>query len=235
MMTRLLALSVLLLSLALTELPSRSLAENTENVFTPSFTVPDVDPSYYFKTVETLKKKDPATLDRIDFLKFRRAYLAARDKNNLTIPSELESEYKELLSQEDPDPDAVVELCDKILALDFTDINRHIIRNYFLEQKGEDVSFYRDLTSRLIGSILDSGDGNTPETALHVFQVKEEYEVLKMYRLELVDQSLVHAGDHSFDLLKCQDAEGKTYAIYFDITEHMQSIQDSLQSANEQL
>jgi hypothetical protein len=64
---------------------------------------------------------------------------------------------------------------------------------------------------RLLDSILASGDGRSPETAFHVFQVKEEYVVLKYFRLNMVQQELLEQGVQHFDLMHCEDTDGNSY------------------------
>lgn len=216
-----------ILLLALLAITSISKAE-PEVSFTPSFVIPEVDGSYYFETLNQLESKDPAVLEDIDFLNFRHAYLKVRDEHDLSIPTELEKQYAAEMNKEELDADLVISLCNQILALDRTDLNRQIIRSYLLSEKGQDVTFDQTLTSKLIDSILETGDGSTPETALHIFQVKEEYEILKMYGLQKLSQKLIHIGDHSFDIIECQNEEGSIIEVYFDITEHMGQIKAQL-------
>ena len=197
--------------------------------FRPTFVVPDATEDYYFDTLKIIEKQDVSLLNDIDFVKFRRSFLEARDSKGLEISTELLKSYNEAMNAENPDGGLIVSLCEEILEKDYTDLNRHVIRNYFLEQQGKDVSFYREVTSRLIDSIMTSGDGRSPETAFHVFQVKEEYEIIKMFRMRMIEQTLISIGDHSFDIMECEDVEGNTFEIYFDITEHMEKIRAVLE------
>lgn len=207
-----------------TQTTAPTVATEQEQVpdFSPVFRVPEVDGSYYYQALELLKTEHFEMLSAIDFVKFRYAYLKVRDRDRLSIPFELRETLR--LSIENEDHAQVVRICDDILKYDFTDIYIHILRNFFLEQRGKDMSYYKTYVNQLIDSIFDSGDGRTPETAFHVIQIKEEYEILKFMGLSSRMQMLVEEGGHVFDVLTCENRNGEMIEVYFDITEHMQML-----------
>jgi hypothetical protein len=204
----------------------RKTPESTNKPFTPAFTVPEVKGDYYYDSLKLIEEKDPKNLDSIDFVKFRYAYLVVRDRDNLSVPNELEQNLRK--SVRAGNNEEVLTLCEQILKYDYTDIYTHVMRNYALEQKGEDMSFFREYVYRLVDSITKSGDGQTPETAFHVSQVKEEYALLKFLGLQSTRQSLITIDQHSFDVLMCSDEKGNQTKLYFDITEHMAAIMKKL-------
>jgi hypothetical protein len=66
---------------------------------------------------------------------------------------------------------------------------------------------------------MHSGDGWTPETALRVIAVWEEYDVLRCLSLRCVEQALCRTGERVLDCLTVQTDEGsEPFDLYFDIT-----------------
>ena len=85
----------------------------------------------------------------------------------------------------------------------------------------EDDSPYYDVSpqEKLILEAIDStGDGKTPETALCVIDVHQEYEyiqrVVRLSVLQLVKQSV----KNGIDCLVLEDYDGRIEKIYFDIS-----------------
>ena len=193
-----------------------------EPVFQPSFIVPEVNGSYYYQVLELLKTEQPDVLPAIDFVKFRYAYLKVRDRDRLAMPTELREQLRQ--SMEAGNNEQALKLCEEIQRYDFTDIYSHVMRNYFLDVLEKDSSFYKDYVNRLLRSIFESGDGRTPETAFHVIQIKEEYEILKFMGLTPHEQTTYDTGGHSFDVITCENRNGEWVRIFFDITEHMEML-----------
>jgi len=82
------------------------------------------------------------------------------------------------------------------------------------EEMADIHSFYY---TKLIKSVMSSGDGESPKTAYHVINVSEEYRVLEYLEMEIVEQNLVEDSGHSFDKITATDTVGKTKEIYFNI------------------
>jgi hypothetical protein len=85
----------------------------------------------------------------------------------------------------------------------------------------EDLSPYFDVSPQeeLILKAIDStGDGKTPETALCVIDVHQEYEyiqrVVRLFVLRLVEQSVVNG----IDCLTFENNRGEIEKVYFDIS-----------------
>ena len=66
----------------------------------------------------------------------------------------------------------------------------------------------------LLASIASTGNGLTPETAMKVISVHEEYSILRELRLNMVEQSLI---DGPMDKMVC-DADGREVIMYFDVS-----------------
>lgn len=82
------------------------------------------------------------------------------------------------------------------------------------EEMADIHSFYY---TKLIKSVMSSGDGKSPKTAYHVINISEEYRVLEYLEMEIVEQNLVEDSGHSFDKITAKDADGKTKEFYFNI------------------
>jgi hypothetical protein len=82
------------------------------------------------------------------------------------------------------------------------------------EEMADIHSFYY---TKLIKSVMSSGDGKSAKTAYHVINISEEYRVLEYLELEILEQNLLEVSGHSFDKITAKDADGKTKDIYFNI------------------
>ncbi|MGS0891166.1 DUF4919 domain-containing protein [Burkholderia stagnalis] len=98
-----------------------------------------------------------------------------------------------------------------------------LISNYSaLLGKAGDTSAQADMRLYLFGitqDIAHSGDGLTPETAVHVIAISEESSWLAVKKLRLVRQALVRNGDARYDVLETIDANGQSRNYYFDVTQ----------------
>jgi hypothetical protein len=69
-----------------------------------------------------------------------------------------------------------------------------------------------------IDSILDSGDGRTPETAFIVIETGEEYALLGMTGFEVIRQSLIKSNGHSYDKMEVKHRKtGETAVFFFNV------------------
>ena len=92
------------------------------------------------------------------------------------------------------------------------------IQDIFEEDQMDDVYFDVSPQERLILETIDStGDGKTPETALCVIDVHQEYEyiarVIRFFGLNLIRQSV----SNGIDCLELKGHNGHIEKVYFDI------------------
>ncbi|WP_423391956.1 DUF4919 domain-containing protein [Burkholderia sp. LMG 21824] len=66
--------------------------------------------------------------------------------------------------------------------------------------------------------IAHSGDGLSPETAIHVADDGEEYSWLIARKLRLTRQTLIMRGDSRYDALDTTDVSGNAKTYYFEVT-----------------
>jgi hypothetical protein len=120
------------------------------------------------------------------------------------------------------DSSAVVEVTGKILAEDQAGIRAHVLRAIALRnlERHVEADFHRGGAIAMLKSILRTGDGRGPKTAWTVFQVREEYEVMKALGLRVESQTLKDEDGRQFDVLKARaPKDGRGVDVYFDITE----------------
>ena len=73
----------------------------------------------------------------------------------------------------------------------------------------------------LMDSILDSGDGETKETAFVVISLPEEYSFLRSFGLAVKQQTLL---DNRIDALVVEDESGRSTTVYFDPAAHFRRL-----------
>ena len=76
----------------------------------------------------------------------------------------------------------------------------------------------RQTARAILDSILDSGDGNSPESAYVVINIIEEYAVLDHFGLRLTNQSLLNKDGKVYDLVVGTAEDGTERDFYFDVT-----------------
>lgn len=79
----------------------------------------------------------------------------------------------------------------------------------------------RELRGLLFGinqTIAHSGDGRSPETAIPVLFIDEEYEWLREKKLKMSRQAIRDVGTEKYDVLTVSDAQGGVRDVFFNIT-----------------
>ena len=153
--------------------------------------------------------KEPESIDIETMRANLYGYTFTKEYADGEIPDELSMDYWEERHEE-------MEL-DNPKEIDFESMRNEI---YQLLDK-EDDSPYFDVSpqEKLILETIDStGDGKTPETALCVIDVHQEYEyiqrVVRLSVLQLVKQSV----RNGIDCLELKDYDGRIEKVYFDIS-----------------
>lgn len=97
-----------------------------------------------------------------------------------------------------------------------------LISNYsFLLGKAGDTQAQNEMRLYLFGiaqDIAHSGDGLTPDTAVHVVAINEELSWLFVKKLRSGRQSLQNGPERSIDAIDTVDANGQSRTYYFDVT-----------------
>lgn len=119
---------------------------------------------------------------------------------------------------------AVLELTAQLIERNPADIRAHMLRAVASRQAGDEkeARTHHDLAIALLESIMSGGDGQGIASPWTVFDVSEEYEVLKAKGCVPGPQALMSHGDRQFDVLHARNASnGGPCEATFDITELM--------------
>jgi Domain of unknown function (DUF4919) len=112
-------------------------------------------------------------------------------------------------------------LATQIIERDYTDIDAHAALAAVLERRGQrqQAAFELAVANGLLGSIRESGDGMTAETAYVVIGVAEEYSFLGAVGVQVARQSLVQSARGPVDALEVVNpANGERQTVYFDVS-----------------
>jgi len=77
---------------------------------------------------------------------------------------------------------------------------------------------HRAVMEGLLRSIVASGDGRTPATAMVVIDVQEEYDVMTFLGVRSRVQGLMREGSRAFDRHTVEGRDGAESALYFDVS-----------------
>lgn len=107
-----------------------------------------------------------------------------------------------------------------VLANEYVNIDAHFaeyIANSELHH--DDIAmFHKAVVNGLLKSIMDSGDGKSPNTAFVVINTHEEYALLRFMRLMPKQQGLIHSGGHAYDKMDVTNPKtGESQTVYFNI------------------
>jgi hypothetical protein len=163
-----------------------------------------------------VKALDPA----IDFRELRAAY-AESDQFLRSAPGVEDARDAMRTALQGKESDAALGHAQTLLANCYVDIEAHLVSFLAYRQKGnaQKAQDHRWVANGLVRSILDSGDGKSPETAMQVISVGEEYILLTGVLGFRVDrQSLIGREGHSYDVMEVTDPRSKvSYKLYFDV------------------
>ena len=177
------------------------------------------DADYYRTRAAVLEDRVMAEVARTDFVRFRRGRLYGGGGN----PALDRALNEELTTAFDTNNHAaIVATTGRMLASDQTDIRAHMLRGIALRQlnRPAEADFHRAVAVGLLKSISASGDGLGFKSAWMVFQVKEEYELLKAAGYLVESQSLEEKGQRMFEVVEAKKPDGREkLRVYFDITE----------------
>ena len=168
---------------------------------------------YEGKYDEHIKERMEKESESIDIETMRAnlyGYTFTKEYADGEIPDELSMDYWEEYHFEN-------DLIDEPIEIDLDSM----LHEMELPLREKDPSSYFDVSPQeelLLKAIDSTGDGKTPETALCVIDVHQEYEyiqrVVRLFVLRLVEQSVVNG----IDCLTFENNRGGIEKVYFDIS-----------------
>jgi hypothetical protein len=177
------------------------------------------DGMYYKKQLEAIERDSLSAIPYTNWRQFRTAFFKCRLANpsNLGVPIKKTSELQKAANGSyEAD---VAKLAYDILERDYTSIAAHTALSKNLSIYPTVREFHGAVRNALINSIINSGDGKTPKTAMYVISIVEEYEVLAELGLTVQSQSLAQENNHHYDAFNVVDANGESRQVYFAIDE----------------
>jgi len=162
----------------------------------------------YDERIKEKLEKDPGSVD-VEMMRANLyGYTYTKEYADGDIPDELSMDYWEERHEE-----MVLD------NLNFEEIEMPDNLDSLLEDMDDSPYFDVSPQEKLILETIDStGDGKTPETALCVIDVHQEYEyiqrVVRLSVLQLVKQSV----RNGIDCLELKDYDGRIEKVYFDIS-----------------
>jgi hypothetical protein len=180
----------------------------------------------YDKLVQRAKAGDPT----VNFAELRVAYVKSTSyrRNRGEDADRLSALRKAMFEAADKrDAAAIIPICNAILDKNFIDLDAH----KFLKHAHDDLG-HRDLAEHhrvielgLLKSITAGKDGRSAATAWSVVTVDEEYFVLRMLEVKLIEQRLVPIGAHNYDVMETGNTETNArVTYYFNIDIHLQAL-----------
>lgn len=67
--------------------------------------------------------------------------------------------------------------------------------------------------------IAHSGNALTPESAVHVVAISEEYAWVRAKKMRVTKQRLIQRGDHRYDVIDAVGENGSTQTYYFEVSQ----------------
>lgn len=125
----------------------------------------------------------------------------------------------------------MAEAAGAVLQSNYADLDGHFfaVQAARAQKKPEVVEFHDFVLRGLLRSLRASGDGETPDTAVKVISVDEEYFVLRMLNQDFKSQALGTCAGKPCDIMTATDAGTKEEKKwYFDISIPMGNLNKAL-------
>lgn len=186
-------------------------------IFVDQGNAQDNPTNYYQTLLDRLKNGDTS----INFAELRVLYAQLPTYNPYKIMQDLKEKEDQMWQEyKSGNYDKALEIGTSILEMNYLRIMTHYIFSEVYGKLGDTQKqkFHEDVFFGLVDSIIQSGDGKSPETAMTVIEIREEYDVLDVLGFEQESQTLVEKDGKRFDFLVAKNSEtGETRDFYFNI------------------
>jgi hypothetical protein len=175
--------------------------------------------TYYKKQLEAIERDSLSAIPYTNWRQFRTAFFKCRLANpsNLGVPLKTTLELTKTANGS-YEADAA-KLAYDILERDYTSIAAHAALSKNLSIYPTVREFHEAVKNALVKSIVNSGDGKSPETAMYVIGVAEEYEALQELGLTQESQRLEQKNNRHYDVFAARDSTGEKRDVYFAVDE----------------
>ena len=175
--------------------------------------------TYYKKQLEAIERDSLSAVPYTNWRQFRTAFFKCRLANpsNLGVPLKTTMELTKAANGSYEGD--VAKLAYDILERDYTSIAAHAALSKNLSIYPTVREFHGAVRNALVKSIVNSGDGKSPETAMYVIGVAEEYEALQELGLTQESQRLEQKNNRHYDVFAARDSRGEKRDVYFAVDE----------------
>jgi hypothetical protein len=107
-----------------------------------------------------------------------------------------------------------------LLDTNYVDLDIHLLCRIAYRETGntEKEAFHTSVVRGLANSIFASGDGSSPEKAMVVISVPEEYFVINASGLKMLKQKSITVNGHDYDVMDVENKKtGEKKTLYFNI------------------
>jgi hypothetical protein len=136
------------------------------------------------------------------------------------IESDTDARERLMTAAHNHDFKKMAEAADAVLKSNYADLDGHYFARIAAKElrKPELEEFHRWVEMGLLKSLRSSGDGQSPETAMKVISVDEEYFILRMMGQMPGEQALGRCAGAPCDIMTTIDAESKEkHRWYFNV------------------
>jgi hypothetical protein len=175
--------------------------------------------TYYKKQLEAIERDSLSAVPYTNWRQFRTAFFKCRLANpsNLGVPLKTTMELTKAANGSYEGD--VAKLAYDILERDYTSIAAHAALSKNLSIYPTVREFHGAVRNALVKSIVNSGDGKSPETAMYVIGFAEEYEALQELGLTQESQRLEQKNNRHYDVFAARDSTGEKRDVYFAVDE----------------
>ena len=175
--------------------------------------------TYYKKQLEAIERDSLSAVPYTNWRQFRTAFFKCRLANpsNLGVPLKTTMELTKAANGSYEGD--VAKLAYDILERDYTSIAAHAALSKNLSIYPTVREFHGAIRNALVKSIVNSGDGKSPETAMYVIGFAEEYEALQELGLTQESQRLEQKNNRHYDVFAARDSTGEKRDVYFAVDE----------------
>ena len=123
-----------------------------------------------------------------------------------------------------------LDLAERILKDRYVDIYAHQTASVAYREldKRAEGSVHASLARELIRSIVESGDGNSPETAMLLISEEEESVILSALQLRMVSQELQDVDGHTYDRVEAMDSGDGSVVLFFNLDVPVAKVREAL-------
>jgi hypothetical protein len=166
-----------------------------------------------YQTMLAAARKDPAAAD------WKALRLAYADRPSFSPYGDLGDRSAMRKAWTAGDWEGLRTAANKLLDANYADGEAHLALAFAYRQLGkrEEAGRARAIAAAIFKSMMRDGNGKSPEQAIVVISVAEEYALMAALGRRVVRQRLMSAGKHAYDALDTTGPKGDTVTFYFQI------------------